>query len=184
VGPQSGGIELRARPGGPSAAVAAHRLATEVAGLVGVDPPAEPPVLERDLEALAGFVDLLAGREALLGEQLHSASQRLERITDELIPLRDWVRMMSCTEHEVTGELFCKQFSNLYRKLGQILEKRGMELLEEQAAFDSRTQKVVGTVPAERPEQVDQVQDTVVPGYRLDGALVRPQHVMVFTRVS
>jgi molecular chaperone GrpE (heat shock protein) len=128
------------------------------------------------------LVEQLVRHEASRGQQLRRANQRLENNTDELIPLRDWVRMMATTEHEVTRELFCKQFRNLYRKLGQILEKRGMELLEEQAAFDCRTQRVVGTVPAERPEQVDQVQDTVVPGYRLDGALVRPQHVVVFTK--
>ena len=107
------------------------------------------------------------------------SEQKLEPsvIAKELIKLRDWVLLASTSESTASAE----SFQRIYKKLGQILVKDGVTLLENVGAYDYEKQQVIDTQITDDPSKNDQIYNTVRPGYIFNGKLIRPQEVIVYT---
>lgn len=100
---------------------------------------------------------------------------KLSETANEIIRLRDWVLAAN------TGDgAQSKVLEGLYAKLGQILEKEGVTILEKTGTFDEEYQCVMDIRATEDPAQDNLVCDTVRPGYLFDDELVRPQEVVVY----
>jgi len=69
----------------------------------------------------------------------------------------------------------------LYRKLGQVLEKGEVVPLEDVGPYDYMKQKIMSTCPVDNPDKNNFVQSTVRPGYMYRDRLIRPQEVIVYS---
>jgi hypothetical protein len=107
--------------------------------------------------------------EAPLEPELSSTAQ-------ELIKLRDWVLMAKSENHPPGSEML----EVLYQRLGQILEKEDVLLLEATGSYNYERQQVITTKPTDDPDRHDQICETVRPGYLFHDKLVRPQEVIIY----
>lgn len=109
----------------------------------------------------------------------------------ELIKLRDGVLVAKSkkgsTSSEVLeakgkeGSAFPKVLEDIYKQLGQILEKEGVTSLEETGPYNDKRQEVISTKVTDDPDKNDWICDTVRPGYLFQEELLRPQEVIVYT---
>ncbi|GAA4245114.1 hypothetical protein [Dactylosporangium darangshiense] len=69
----------------------------------------------------------------------------------------------------------------LQRRCGALLRACELEPIEDAGPVDTLSHDVVDTRPAPGPDVVGHIVETVRPGYRWRGVLIRPQQVIVFT---
>lgn len=119
----------------------------------------------------------LPSKQALVSPPPNQAHEPDLSVTaKELIKLRDWILLAKSSETGVAPEVI----EELYRKVGQILEKEDVIELSERGPYDYNRQQVVDTRPTDDPEQNDMVYATVRPGYLFHGKLIRPQEVIIY----
>ena len=101
----------------------------------------------------------------------------LSNAIKELIKLRDWILLAKKTKTEGSSEVL----SAIYQKLGQILEREGVTVIEETGSFNYEKQQIIATQITHDPEQDDCIYDTIRPGYLFQGKLIRPQEAIVYS---
>ena len=86
------------------------------------------------------------------------------------------------TDHagSATKEALLEGVELVERKLKTLLEAEGLERLDPTGQpFDPQVMEALTTMPAEHPEEDDQVATVFAPGYRFQGTLIRPARVVV-----
>jgi hypothetical protein len=104
------------------------------------------------------------------------ADDRVPATAERLIKLRDWILLSRAQGDEGAPRVL----DGLYRELGKVLEREGVEPLEADGPFDDQRQQVIQTEPTDDPARHDRVCATVRPGYLFHGRLLRPQEVTVY----
>jgi GrpE len=95
---------------------------------------------------------------------------------EELIAVRDMILIALAAAEGRTRATF----ELLYAKTGEILQLEGLDLLDGDAAFDPAIHEAVDVHPTDRHASAGRIAETIRPGYRLGGRLVRPQQVAVY----
>lgn len=101
----------------------------------------------------------------------------LSETAKEIIKLRDLVLLTKTGDNANTPELL----ESLYQELGQVLEKEGVQSLEDTGSYNYEQQKVMATRVVKDPDKDDLICETVRPGYMFNGKLVRSQEVTIYT---
>lgn len=98
---------------------------------------------------------------------------------DNLLLKRDWIR-----ENNFDDGNMNKLVESQYRETGKILQKSGVEVLEDSGRFDISRQTVVETRPTEDLEKVDHIAEIYRPGYLYKGEVLRGQEIVLFTKAD
>jgi len=131
--------------------------------------------------AVARSVEATSSRPPSIPQARHRLPKpepELGEIEKEVIKLRDWVSLATSPGG---GGASRELMEELYRKLGQVLEKGEVVPLEDVGPYDYMKQKIMSTCPVDNPDKNNFVQSTVRPGYMYRGRLIRPQEVIVYS---
>jgi GrpE len=101
----------------------------------------------------------------------------LSKTAKELIDLRDWVLLAKTGNNTPSPEVL----DILYQRLGKILEREDVTVLEEHDRFNYERQQIVSTKVTDDPEKNDTIAETIRPGYLFKNTIVRPQEVIIYT---
>ncbi len=117
-----------------------------------------------------------------LDEECQEEQQALMRLIRGVITVRDKLLIQKnwIVEQAPEEKNAYKIVDGQLRETARCLQNVGVELLEEAGSFDSRLHTVVETCPAEDAARADQVAETVRPGYRYCGEVIRPQEVVLY----
>ena len=103
--------------------------------------------------------------------------QDIIAMRDNLMLRKNWIRNFAPDEKTaaqmVDGQL---------QETAKLLERAGVEIMEQTGAFDCRLHAAVETRPALNPEQDGQIAETFRPGYRFRGEVLRPQEVILYIK--
>ena len=103
--------------------------------------------------------------------------QDIIAMRDNLMLRKNWIRNFAPDEKTaaqmVDGQL---------QETAKLLERAGVEIMEQTGAFDCRLHAAVETRPALYPEQDGQIAETFRPGYRFRGEVLRPQEVILYIK--
>lgn len=96
-------------------------------------------------------------------------------VRDKLLIQKNWIE-----EQIPEEENACKLVDGQLRETARCLQNVGVEILEDSGIFDSRCHTVVETRPAESEGQTERIAETVRPGYRFRGEILRSQEVVLY----
>ena len=91
----------------------------------------------------------------------------LSETAKKLIKLRDLVLLTKTGDNANTPELL----ESLYQELGQVLEKEGVQSLEDTGSYNYEQQKIMAMRVVNDPDKDDLICETVRPGYMFNGKL-------------
>lgn len=119
-------------------------------------------------------------RRLMENEIKRSESAAVERIVKKLLPLyEDFERVVKGLEAEPAGPAASEAVKMLFKELGNILASEGVERMDvvgkEFNPFDHEAVEFVESSEA----TVETVVETVSPGYRLHGRVLKPPKVKV-----
>ena len=135
--------------------------------------------LEQKEETVARLEAELSGLRTLLRQEQEKSIQSLITLRDNLLMKKEWA------ESSMPGDSAAvKLILGQLQETAKLLTDMGVEILEDTGAFDSACHTAVQTRPAQAPEQEDQIAETFRPGYRFRGETLRPQEVIVYTKVQ
>ncbi len=97
-------------------------------------------------------------------------------LRDSILIRRSWIEE-NASENADAKRLVDTQLKDTRR----LLEKMGVEIIDGSGRFDYRTHTAVGTVTTDSESLADCIAETVRPGYRYDGEMIRAQEVIVYT---
>ncbi len=111
-----------------------------------------------------------------------SARAQGEVISRVLEVVDDLARVAALDPGQTTAQALHEGMGLVERKLLKVLEGVGVERVDPGGeTFDPNLHEAVMTLPAPSPESDHTVGSVLQPGYRLNGALLRPARVAVFT---
>ena len=155
-----------------------ERLIAEVDELACRRLGADPSAAEADaVSRLRSLRELLATpsepspRESPESEPAPSPSPSADR----LIRLRDTLLMRIRVDDDPATDVL----RSVDKELGAILALEGIVTLDERGRFNPELQQALETWEAGSADEDDTVCETVRPGYKKDGVLLRPQEVVV-----
>lgn len=172
----------------------------EAAAAGGANGEAEPqsaagPVEEStaQLAALQAELEALHDRHLRLAAEFDNYRKRIEReraelwtraqaeLVKRLLEVLDDLQRVGQFEAETTSAAALLEGAQLVeKKMRHILESAGLEPIEAEGQFfNPSTMEALLTVPAERPDEDDQVAEVFQKGYRFQGILIRPARVRV-----
>lgn len=96
---------------------------------------------------------------------------------DNLLMRRNWIRDFASGE-----EAAAKLVEGQLQETATLLERAGVEIMDQTGIFDSRVHTVVETRPAPAPEQAEKIAETFRPGYRFRGEVLRSQEVILYVK--
>lgn len=154
--------------------------------------PAEAAGSDALLEEMQREVSTLTDRHLRLAAEFDNYRKRTERERADLYaraqaelvkrlldPLDDLERVAHHAEAASTQALL-EGVQLVEKKLLQALSAAGLEPVDAtDTQFDPTSMEAVGVVPADSPDQDDQVADVFQKGYRFGGVLIRPARVRV-----
>jgi molecular chaperone GrpE (heat shock protein) len=164
----------------------AHELAVQARAraLKLSDAPHEQEPNQEDIvSALTSTCRLLDG---LIEEQNKRMAEQTVDVSDGsalsscargLIAVRDSVLQAKVSDQSLDPSML----EGLYLKLGEVLEDEGITEIDEKGRFDYNRQKILQVRTTDNPEQDEHVFSTVRPGYMVEGELLRPQEVIVYS---
>jgi molecular chaperone GrpE len=122
-----------------------------------------------------------AFRERIRKEADRNAEQSLSGLVEELVgALDDMDRALASGENSSDATAVLEGIRMVRSRLGSTLESHGLERVSGAGGpFDPNVHEAVATVPVADPAQENQVADEVLPGYLLNGRLLRPARVRV-----
>lgn len=98
---------------------------------------------------------------------------------DNLLMRKRWLQDFSPGEEAATGLV-----EGQLQETARLLERAGVEIMDQGGPFDSRIHTVVETRAAPDPEQADQIAGTLRPGYSFRGEVIRSQEVILFIKAQ
>lgn len=101
----------------------------------------------------------------------------LSATAKKLIELRDWVLLANSDGSPPSSSLL----EALSKQLEQVLIKEGVSAIEDTGTFDYEKHQVVSTQVTDNPDLKEQICQTIRPGYRFNGGVIRPQEVIIYT---
>ncbi len=110
-------------------------------------------------------------------EELLLLIHSLITMRDNLLLKRDWIR-----ENNLDDANINKLVENQFREIGKIMQKSGVEVLEDSGRFDISRQTVVDTRPTQDPNLVDHIAEIYRPGYLYKGEVLRGQEIILYTK--
>jgi molecular chaperone GrpE (heat shock protein) len=164
----------------------AHELAVQarVRALELCGTPHEQESTQEDIIAtLTSTCQLL---DRLVEEQYKPIPQPKVEVSDGLTPsscarglitVRDSVLQAKVSNQSLDPSML----EGLYLKLGEILKDERITEIDESGRFDYDRQKILQVRTTDDPEQDEHVYSTVRPGYMIEGELLRPQEVIVYS---
>lgn len=99
----------------------------------------------------------------------------LIHMLDQLQDKKTWL-----SEGGSENELLAKFLDGQIKETMTILERAGVEILEENGVFDKSLQRAVKTVKTDDPQMKNKVAETFRPGFLYDGIVLREQEVVVY----
>lgn len=101
-------------------------------------------------------------------------------MVNEIISLRDKLVIIKRTSEASNHEIF----DGLYKELGDILTKSGVEILEDKSIRDDSYQRIISVVDTPDENLNEKIFDNFRCGYKYRGRLIRPQEVILYKRVE
>ena len=134
-------------------------------------------ILERQEEELLQLQTLQPAPQVSTDAGQLAMVQDIIAMRDNLMLRKNWIRNFAPDEKTaaqmVDGQL---------QETAKLLERAGVEIMEQTGAFDCRLHAAVETRPALNPEQDGQIAETFRPGYRFRGEVLRPQEVILYIK--
>jgi len=142
---------------------------------------------------LQAELEALHDRHLRLAAEFDNYRKRIEReraelwtraqaeLVKRLLEVLDDLQRVGQFEAETTSAAALLEGAQLVeKKMRHILESAGLEPIEAEGQFfNPSTMEALLTVPAERPDEDDQVAEVFQKGYRFQGILIRPARVRV-----
>jgi molecular chaperone GrpE (heat shock protein) len=126
---------------------------------------------------LSGIIELNQQTKSI-NDRLKEAESRYEKLVDAFMNFRD--QMMFFKDNAKDDDMI-NLLQSLYKESGRILSGNGVELLNSTGPFSTDTQVVKDITPTNDKELAETVSSTVREGYRINGRLIRPQEIILFT---
>ncbi|MBV1852687.1 nucleotide exchange factor GrpE [Catellatospora tritici] len=186
----------RGRPGRDGHDREVHDLARTVASygarLVGQAVPDEHMSVKGLLRVAMTSMSMLAEGNAYIAREGDLARLELERgLTDaqrsrlglakELVVIDERVRAVRDAVDQ-DAEIEARNFIRwLAERLNGVMSLAGVTTFEDDGQFDPATHEVAHTVPTTDERRIGEIAHSVRPGLRLDGSLLQPQLVVLYT---
>jgi molecular chaperone GrpE (heat shock protein) len=126
---------------------------------------------------LSGLIELNQQTKST-NDRLKEAENRYEKLVDAFMNFRD---QMMFFKDNAKDDNMINLLQSLYKESGRILSANGVELLISNGPFSTDTQVVKDITPTNDKDLAETVSSTVREGYRINGRLIRPQEIILFT---
>lgn len=143
---------------------------------------------QRELASLdAQAAAQAAAQDALLQkaqQDMKTEADKRKALALSLIKFRDQLMYFQENFDAVGNPQAVEMLKNLYAESGRFMKENRIEPLEDTGVLDAQRHTVVDTRPTDDPALENSIAQTFRAGYRLDGNIVRPQEVVVYTKAN
>lgn len=108
-------------------------------------------------------------------KELEKTIRNIIAMRDNLLISRDFIR-----ENSSQDKTALKVVENQLKETGNILNKMGVEILENEGLFDSSKQTIVDTRTTNEPSLNNKIAEIFRPGYIYEDSIIRGQEVIVY----